>query len=83
MEIKRVNVETDVRFGREGGLRPLWLIWEDGRKFEIDRVKRVDRAPSQAGSVLPVRYTCVVEGKEKRLYFEPERMAWFVEMVEG
>lgn len=83
MELKKVNVETVVRFGREGGLRPLWIIWEDGRKYEVDRVKRVERAPSEAGSVLPVRYTCIVEGKEKRLFFEPDRMAWFVESPKG
>ena len=28
-------------------LRPLWIIWKDGRRFDIDRVVQVERAASR------------------------------------
>ena len=79
MDYQKVNVEVAVNFLKEGGMRPMWIIWEDGRKFFIDRVKFIERASARVGSVLPVRYTCMVGGREKRLYYEPEDMRWFVE----
>ena len=80
MDYQKVHVEVAVNFPKEGGMRPLWIKWGDGRKFLIDRIKFIERASARTGSVLPVRYTCIVAGREKRLYFEPEDMRWFVEM---
>ena len=48
----------------------------DGRQ----KIHRGARAPARVNAVLPVRYTCVIGGKEKLIYFEPERMRWFVEV---
>ncbi len=79
MDYRKVHVEVAALFPSKGGLRPLYIIWEDGRKFEVNRVKFMERAPSHVGSILPVRYTCVVEGRERELYFEPDQMRWFVE----
>ena len=80
MEYRRVFIETAVKFYREGGMRPLWLVWEDGRKFSIDRVKYIERAPAHAGAVLPVRYTCMIADRERNLYFEEETQRWFLEI---
>ena len=82
MDYKKVHVEVAVNFLKEGGMRPLWIRWEDGRKFLIDRVKFIERASAKVGSLLPVRYTCIVAGREKRLYYEPEDMRWFVEIAQ-
>lgn len=78
MSYCKVYVEVAVRFLKEGGMRPLWLIWEDGRRFEVEKVCFVERKPSHVGSLLPMRYTCIVRGKEKYLYFEGSR--WFLEV---
>lgn len=79
MDYQKVHVEVEVNFPKEGGMRPLWIKWEDGRRFPVERVKFIERASARTGSVLPVRYTLIVAGREKRLYFEPEDMRWFVE----
>ncbi len=79
MEYRKVCVEVTVRFLKEGGMRPVCLTWEDGRKFTVDRVKFVERAPARVAALLPVRYTCVVEGRERMLYFEADALRWFVE----
>ena len=47
------------------------MVWNT-RKF-------IDRAPARVSAVLPMRYTCVMGGREKYLYFEEERLRWFVE----
>ncbi len=79
MAYRKVFVEVTAKFAREGGLRPLFVVYEDGRIFEIERVKAVERAPARVGAALPVRYTCVIRGSEHWLYLEPERSRWFVE----
>lgn len=80
MAYKKVCVEILARFMGEGGLRPVELVWVDGRKYAVERVRFIERAPAHVDAVLPVRYTCVIGGKERFLYFEPERMRWFVEV---
>lgn len=80
MQYRKICVEVTAKFAREGGLKPLVVVWEDGRRFEIDRVKAVVRAPARVGALLPLRYTCVIGGREKWLYLEPDKMRWFVEV---
>ena len=79
MDYQKVHVEVEVKFLKEGGMRPEWIKWEDGRKFFIEQIKYIERASARAGSVLPVRYTLMLGGREKFLYYEPEDMRWFVE----
>lgn len=79
MEYEKIYVEVIVRFLRKGGMRPLFLVWSDGRRYAVDRVKFIERAPSRVASILPVRYTCMIGGREKRLYYEEEGERWFVE----
>lgn len=65
MEYEKIYVETLVRFPAEGGMRPVAVIWENGSRFEIDRIKFIDRAPARVSAVLPMRYTCVMGGRGK------------------
>ncbi len=79
MELRKVFVDVTAKFSREGGVKPLSLVWEDGRTLLVDRVKAVQNAPARVSALLPVRYTCVILGKERWLYYEPEKERWFVE----
>ncbi len=81
MRFEKVYVQVAATFLREGGLRPTALIWSDGRKFFVERVTEVATAPPHVASVFPVRYTCLIEGREKYLWFEPQNMRWFVELA--
>lgn len=80
MEYVKVYVEVTAQFHREGGLRPLSLRWSDGRIFEIERVEEMARSPARVDGLLPVRYTCLVLGQRRYLYFEPDKLRWFVEV---
>ena len=79
MDFEKIYVEVIVRFLAEGGMRPIYIIWNDGRKFEIDKVRYIERAPARVSSVLPMRYTCSVGGKDKYLYYESAEERWFIE----
>ena len=74
----KVYVETIVKFTDEGIVRPLSIEWEDGRKYEITRVKDKRRAASTRAGGVGERYTCVVDGKEIFLFYEDNNM-WFME----
>lgn len=55
-----------------------FVVWEDGRKYEITRVKDKRRAANTKAGGVGERYTCVVDGKEIFLFYEDNNM-WFME----
>ena len=81
MEYRKVCVEVIAKFSSEGGMRPIKLKWRDGEVYLIDRVRFAERAPARVSAILPIRYTCLIGGREKYLYFEPDKMQWFVEVL--
>ena len=86
MQLQRIYVETRVSFSADGTMAPVWIKWEDGRIFEIDRVLDVRRAVSDAGS-MGIRYTVKIMGRMRRLFFEDAysdtgMARWFIETGE-
>lgn len=52
MKQSKVYVDVYAVFSKEGVLMPQSIVWEDGRKYEIDRVIDVRRlASTKAGGV--------------------------------
>ena len=74
----KVYVEVEARFTTEGILIPESFVWEDGVKYEINKVKDVRRAASLKAGGAGQRYTCMVDGKEVYLFYEDNNM-WFME----
>ena len=58
-------------------MRPLWIVWEDGRKFPVDRLLDVRRAAATKAGGQGIRYTCRILGRETYLFEDDGR--WFVE----
>ena len=81
MQYRKVWVEISAKFLRNGGVRPELVLWGDGRKYQIERIKYIERASAHVSAVLPVRFTCVIGGQEKYLWFEPDELRWFVEVM--
>lgn len=75
--MKKQFVEVIVRFTYEGRKIPQMIIWEDGRKFEIDKILDMRPAPSLKVGGQGLRYTCRISGYETYLWLEGEK--WFVE----
>ena len=78
MESVKVYVDVTAEFSKEGVLTPKSFIWKDGKVYEIQRVKDMRRAASMKAGGVGMRYTCVIEGQDKYLFYEDNNM-WFVE----
>ncbi len=82
----RVYVSVVVAFDELGRMIPKVLLWEDGRKYDIERLLDVRPGYAARAGGQGDRYTVRIDGKERYLYFEhnaeygkqvPGR--WFVE----
>lgn len=74
---RKVYVDVTARFDRCGLIRPLVLVWEDGTRYEIDRVLDIRPAASLKAGGHGIRYTCRILEHETYLFLERDR--WFVE----
>ncbi len=75
--MRKVYVDVTLKQDKYGTIVPLTVTWEDGRKYEIDRVIDVRRAASTKVGGNGVRFTVRILGKETYLFDDGER--WFVE----
>lgn len=74
---RRAYVKVIVECSQEGRIRPLMVEWEDGRRFEVDRLLDVRRAASTRAGGQGMRYTVRILGRETYLFEDEGR--WFVE----
>ena len=86
----REYVKMEVDFISDGRMLPTALIWENGRRYEIDRICDVRHAPALKAGGMGSRFTVRIAGRERYLFFEhsadprsvrPGR--WFVERRVG
>lgn len=75
----KVYVCVAVEFSTEGKMKPLYIEWENGTKYYIDRVGEVKYAPANVGAEIPVRFACEINGYKRYLYYEDSLKKWFVE----
>ena len=74
---RKQYVPVVVRFDTKGKMRPLVIEFDEDHKYPVDRVLDVRRAACQSVGGVGDRYTCVIQGQERYLWFEKGR--WFVE----
>ena len=65
---------------------PRIIVWEDGTKYEIDRVTDIRQAVAMRAGGQGDRYTVMIDGKQSYLFFERSASLtgnnigrWFVE----
>lgn len=73
----KAYVEVIADFSSDGRLKPLRIVWENGRAYDIDRILRVDRRASLKAGGAGIRYVCRIRGQKVELYYE-ENGFWFV-----
>lgn len=76
---KKKYVQVVAEFDTEGRIKPLEIVWDDGRRFAIDRVVDRRRAASLKVGGQGIRYIVEVGGRRTFLYYEEP--AWFVEEI--
>ena len=82
----KVYVPVEVCFDENGRMLPRSITWEDGKKYEIDRVIDIRPAPALKAGGQGDRYTIRIAGKQSYLFFERAATVsgcnlgrWFVE----
>lgn len=73
----RIYVNVYAVFDTLGQVCPRVIIWEDGRRFPIDRVLAVEQRACLRSGGAGLRYHVMIGGKERYLYLNESR--WFVE----
>lgn len=82
----KVYVAVKADFNKEGIMLPRELTWEDGTRYEIDRVLDIRQAAAMKAGGQGDRYTVRINGKQSYLFFERSTNQtgnqlgrWFVE----
>lgn len=83
---KKVYVSVAATFRDDGAILPTEIIWEDGQRYEIDRVLDIRQSAAMKVGGQGDRYTIKVKGKKTYLFFERSTNLsgnvlgrWFVE----
>ena len=63
----------------DGLVTPQVIVWDDGRRYTIERVTNRRQAHSLKTGGTGMRYTIQVGGKQTYLWYDDYRHAWFVE----
>ena len=71
-------VSVIAKFTDLGKVTPLSILWNDGRRFDIDRVDDARRAASLKGGGIGIRYTCMIRGRQVYLFKDED--VWYVEV---
>jgi len=82
----KVYVSVRVDFRDDGIMLPREITWEDGTKYEVDRVLDIRQAPAMKAGGQGDRYTIKIRGQQSYLFFERSTKEygnnigrWFVE----
>ena len=85
-KLPKVYVAVKADFSEDGIMLPREITWEDGKKFEIDRIIDIRQAPALKAGGQGDRYTIMVRGNQSYLFFERSTNLtgnvigrWFVE----
>ena len=75
--MKKVYVDVMAKYQTSGYVKPLWIVWPDGREFEVDKIIDVQKAASLNVGGTGIRFTCRIQGKVTYLFLEENK--WFME----
>ena len=74
----RKNVTVVAEMRNSGKIIPLYILWEDGKRFEIDKVLDVRLRASTKGGGMGLRYLVRIGQNERFLFLDG--IIWFVEV---
>ena len=77
MEFRKVYVDVVVRHEKDGRTIPLAIIFEDGKRYEVDKLCDTRRASASKVGGTGIRYTIRIQGKQTYLFEDDDK--WFVE----
>jgi len=75
--LRKVYINVTAAYTMEGTLLPIYFLWEDGMRYDVDKVFDFRKAASLKVGGQGVRYRCRVMNKEVYLFLEDNK--WFME----
>ena len=66
-------------YNKAGQIKPLYIVWDNGMKYPIERVTQIIPAASLRSGGMGLRYTCKIGRQERYLFLEEGK--WFIEKV--
>ena len=77
----KVYVDVIENRHKDGRIVPLYFVWEDGKRYKIDKVLNIRPAASLKAGGAGIRYTVRVGGRETYLFLEEGKTGakWFME----
>lgn len=73
----KVFISVTAEYTCDGAILPISFVWEDGKRYKIDKLVDVRHAASLKAGGAGLCYTCMIHGKQTHLYLEDDR--WFME----
>lgn len=70
MDNIKVYVDVVVCFRSDGVMLPKQITWEDGHKYEIDRITDIRQAAAMKAGGQGDRYTVWINNQQSYLFFE-------------
>ncbi len=74
----RKNITVIAKMKDSGLVVPLEILWEDGRRFEIDKILDIRKAASTKGGGKGLRFLVTIKGHERFVWFDEN--LWFIEI---
>lgn len=78
-ELYKRYVDVLVLMKKDRQMVPYALLWDNGRKYSIDKILQVEKRASQVGGG-GIRYEIRIRGQSRYLFFEKDR--WFIESTQ-
>jgi hypothetical protein len=78
---RKVYVDVYTVHKKDGKIMPTGFVWEDGRKYAVDRILDIRKAASLKAGGAGMRYTVKIGPFERYMFLEEEagRVRWFME----
>ncbi|MDO4501678.1 MAG: hypothetical protein Q4D06_00700 [Coriobacteriia bacterium] len=64
----------------DGHIMPVTIIWDDGRRFDVDVVEDARRARCDHTHGFAIRYAVLIKGRRRYLFHDEQ--GWFVELLD-
>lgn len=75
--VEKIELDIIVEHKKDGRAVPKTILWDDGRKFSIDKVLDVRQTAALRCGGIGTRYICKICGKEVAIFDEEGK--WFIE----
>ena len=77
----KVYVKVTAFVDTNGNVYPISFVWEDGFKYEIDKISEIRPAASQKAGGIAMRYSIKVRNQQTYIWYEENHdcRRWFLE----